>query len=277
MLWYHYHHIILSSLSSSLSLLSFSADKGFLELVILLIEIGGCDVNRKDNNGYTALHKASSKGHCSIVSFLLQKGAYIECKTNVTNNRLTPLIEASRNNHIEIIKVLIENGANIDTKNSNGRTALLVASFFNNVEAVKYLIEYGGADINVKDKGNENFFHLAISRGHIETIKLIVENNYISIDSMYHSSILVLAVIQGDIDLINILINKGADINRLEDIYGSTILHLAINNNNHIEVVKLLIKSGADINCKDQDGKSPLMEACLLGHVECRCTTRESC
>ena len=52
-----------------------------------------CDVESKDNNGWTPLHIASWKGHLSIVEYLTK-----ECKCDVESkdkNRWTPLHIAS--------------------------------------------------------------------------------------------------------------------------------------------------------------------------------------
>ena len=45
-----------------------------------LIEKENCDVEIKDDNGHTALHRASSFGHLDVVKYLIE-----ECHAKVTD------------------------------------------------------------------------------------------------------------------------------------------------------------------------------------------------
>ena len=46
-----------------------------MDMVALLLTVGGADVNATDNENRTALHSASWQGHASIVRLLLEHGA----------------------------------------------------------------------------------------------------------------------------------------------------------------------------------------------------------
>jgi hypothetical protein len=65
------------------------------------------------------------------------------------------------------------------------------------------------------------------------------------------------AVLTGDLDTINNLINSSADIINAKNDIGWTPLHTAIRNNK-IETAKYLIEKGADVNAKDRNGQTPL-------------------
>ena len=76
------------------------------------------------------------------------------------------------------------------------------------------------------------------------------------------------------IDIINILLEKGADINA-KDNYGWTPLVQAIHECEcgcececSKEVIKILLEKGADINAKDNYGRTPLMHAIQYGCSE---------
>ena len=61
------------------------------------------------------------------------------------------LIKACEDGNLENVKSIIKSGGvNINTKNSDGETALIVASSCLYLEIVRYLIK-NGADINAKD------------------------------------------------------------------------------------------------------------------------------
>ena len=57
----------------------YAADMGMFEVAADLIK-EGTDVNEKDHNGRTSLHRASRSGHPAVVQALLKAGADIEAK-----------------------------------------------------------------------------------------------------------------------------------------------------------------------------------------------------
>ena len=96
---------------------------GHLNTVKYLIQIGA-QVNVKDEiKGFTPLHIAGMKGHLEIVQCLIHHGADIEAKTK--ESKQTPLILAAGRGHLEVVKCLIDNGAQIDGKDIGGSTPLL--------------------------------------------------------------------------------------------------------------------------------------------------------
>ena len=99
---------------------------GHTEMVARLLA-AGADVEAKDNDGFTALIRASGKGHTEIVEMLLNAGADVNAKTN---DDTTALFMASYNGHIETVAKLLKKGADVNANDYDGDTALIRASFW---------------------------------------------------------------------------------------------------------------------------------------------------
>ena len=46
---------------------------------VVKTEINHCDVNSRDNAGYTPLHEACMNGHMTVAKFLIENGADLKC------------------------------------------------------------------------------------------------------------------------------------------------------------------------------------------------------
>ena len=68
-------------------------------------------------------------------------------------------------------------------------------------------------------------------------------------------------------DIVELLIAKGAYVNAKFEYDGATPLHLAAWKG-HFETAELLIAKGADVNAKDKDGETPLNWAIKNKHTE---------
>ena len=66
------------------------------------------------------------------------------------------------------------------------------------------------------------------------------------------------------LEVAELLIDKGADVNTKSDDNGDTPLHVSVNNGQS-ELVELLIAKGADVNSMNEEGQTPLD---LLSSVE---------
>ncbi len=75
------------------------------------------------------------------------------------------------------------------------------------------------------------------------------------------------AVRSGNMDLIRALLQKQPSLINAKDNFGSTPLHTAVEKGN-IRIVELLIQNGADVNAKDNEGRTPTYFAEVRGNCE---------
>ena len=81
----------------------------------------GADLNRQNDVGDTALHRAASLGKNEEVTALIKLRANLNIQNNDGN---TALYVAASYGYSEVITTLIKAGADLNIQNQNGNTAL---------------------------------------------------------------------------------------------------------------------------------------------------------
>jgi ankyrin repeat protein len=65
-------------------LLQLAAAHGYRDICELLVTIAGADVNQPDGNGMTALHYAAEHGDASVCDYLIDCGADMNARDEVS-------------------------------------------------------------------------------------------------------------------------------------------------------------------------------------------------
>lgn len=228
-------------------------------------------------------------------------------KNNLTHKNLNKknkdgqafIHQAAISNNIAAIKLLIDFGANIDIYDKNGFSPLKYACYYDNYESAELLMKYKltligyepmmlaasmnccntlrclielGGDVNgyVSDKEGYSLIHWAAQEGHVDVIKLLVERgaNPDLLDDSGHTP-LYKAASEGHADIVEYLLTCKVDIEgRLEEEFNHTTPLMIACVCNKIYIVEILIKNGANIEAKDRDGRTPLFYAALRQHRE---------
>lgn len=131
---------------NSLSSLIIASDRGNLDLVKFLIDLGE-NVNHSKSNGATSILMTATKGHIETAKVLLEAGAFVDSEDFQGNS---PLMYALVSKHEEVFELLLEHGANANHKNHEKRPLLMYAIKFGQTKASELLIKYG-VDVNEID------------------------------------------------------------------------------------------------------------------------------
>ena len=132
------------------------------------------------------------------------------------------------------------------------------------VEGVKELINDGYDPNTVLPNGN-TLLNAAILENAFKTAKYLINHKKIKIDLRNKSdeTPLMLACLRGNLDLVKLLVYRGADVNKP----GWTPLHYAASAG-HVGIMKFLIDKYAYIDASSPSGNTPLMMATLYGDEE---------
>jgi ankyrin repeat protein len=146
---------------------------------------------------------------------------------------------------------------------------------YGNIENIKKFINRG-IDVNTRNKGGVSALHMASTLGNTEIIKLLLDAGAFidSRDPTDCSTPLLEAVVKKHKDAVELLIDRGADMNAKKD-YGFTPLMTAIWWEDPI-ITTLLIKKGADTTLKSEYGLSPLTYAILEKKLDMVETLRDA-
>jgi len=180
-----------------------------------------------------------------------------------------PQLVASLKEHLRELK---KNPATIDkivpynrySTAGTADTVLQIATKYNKLEVVQALLETG-ADPNAKNsKTGRTALYYAAGFGHLEVVKaLIAKKAHINQTDNDGNMPLRSAAIHGKVDVVQALLEAGAEPNAKNSKTGLTALHEAAAYG-HLEVIEALIDARADINQTDNDGNTPLHTAVSL-------------
>uniref|UniRef100_A0A0X3P756 K Homology domain-containing protein n=1 Tax=Schistocephalus solidus TaxID=70667 RepID=A0A0X3P756_SCHSO len=235
------------------------------EAVKLFLSSGECDVNEIGIDGETVLACAVSKNAVPIVELLLQRGADPNPKEKKVES--VPLIEAAKDGHTDVVRLLLQYGASVSQVSNNGYTALHYAATNGHLDCVRLLLQYK-SPLEVQNENGHTPLMEAASNGHIEVARCLIEHGaYINTYSTeFKESALTLASYKGHADMVNFLLENGADHEHRTDEMHTPLMEAAMEG--HVEVARLLLAHGANVNIPQDSFESPLTLAACGGHTE---------
>lgn len=242
--------------------LIYACVKGNVDISKLLIE-KGCDVNKQSNSGLSAFHVACKSGNIELINLLIENGADIHAVNNEAKNAyyfatkieiltllhnknvslsvvdkdgLSPILFSAKNGHYPKFSFILEHFKDYDPNEATkgGETAILFCAesqLYQQELMVADLIKLG-ADVNKKDKCDMSPLHHCASNNHVKIATVILDH----------------------VDENN---RQIANINATEPCLGNTPLQLACGNG-HLDMIKLLLLKGADINFVNPKGLTAL-------------------
>lgn len=224
----------------------------------------GAEPDAVDREGRTPLSWAAEKGFVEVVKILLQKRVNLEHRRDPPG--FTPLVyAAAENEDTTVMKLLLQAGAQVVYKDKDQVTALQGAISRERPAAVELLLMKGAKIPGDQSAVSGWVLGWAASKGHWDVVKQLLNTG---VDVEYkggeNRTALSWAAEAGNQELVGLLLDKGAN-SEAKDNDGQTPLFYAVGN---IEVVKLMLARGANQDAKDKYGRTPLSRAEARGYKD---------
>lgn len=256
-------------------------------LVEMLIDRGGLTPEDEMNSYFAS---SVQRGWYNITKRLIEKGANLEYKPM---QRPVPLLIVSiMMDHFDIAELLIQKGANVNARGDDQSCALHYTRQEEHLPIVKSLLA-AGADVSATDAHGCQPLMFAESAVIVEILlangahyehstdwcttalqKAVVQHRFDTAKALLQagastrasdgSDMVHFACQSGDVRIVELLLDYGADISSSNSLGMSTLFIAAIGG--RLPIVKLLLERGANVDEGYQDGYTPLMMAARIGH-----------
>ncbi|XP_077393477.1 uncharacterized protein ankrd50l [Festucalex cinctus] len=261
--------------------------QGHLDVLIVLldwvriqdVQTATTMLEHADTDGWTALRSAAWAGHGEVVRLLLDAGADVD---GCDAEGRTALRAAAWGGHEETVLILIGYRAQVNKADCKGRTALIAAAYMGHHEVVEVLLDHK-AQVDLADGDGRTALSVAAlciptavgNQGYGQVANLLLERGanpgHRDNDGM---TPLLLAAYEGHDDIVELLLDAGADVDETAgprgDVPASAALTplLAAAAMGHMKTVSRLLFWGAAVDAIDAEGRTALSLAAARGSAE---------
>lgn len=187
-----------------------------------------------------------------LIIVMILVGPLGVCMSNSGHTLQEKFLIAAEKGDIVLVESILDRGVNINYAPEDGYTALSIATQSGNISLVKLLLKH-----NANPEGNDNYpnapVYFAIVNNHPEVIEILIESgvnpNY-AWSKTEGGTLLTNAAQFGLIEVVTLLVNRGADVNftgygEFSALYRSIIY-------DHLSVAVYLVNNGAKLNENDK-------------------------
>lgn len=243
---------------------------GHFEIVKALVN-KGAEINVNRGVFGSALHAAARRGHFDIVKFLTGRGADIHARSRMAGSVLASSIGPGED---QCFHFLLSKGA---LKTDDGETALIRAAAYNRWDLCYLLLNHGASihasapgdtDASPLQAASQSALHLQAGGdfpNRFELIERLLDLGAdINASGGSYGNALQRACRNGDIHLVKVLLDKGADVNVTDGKNKGALQYSLQAGRNRLDIMKLLLSNGANVNAQSTEGNA-FHTACRMG------------
>lgn len=224
----------------------------------------GVAIESADRHSLPPLWTAVEKDDIEMEALLLSAGADVTVKRKVLGPALnetrdwTVFFVAVNNSNLQMVSLLILHGADVNQFDDLRNSPLSVAIFNADADVAVLLIDSGAQLRETSDEAprglwpdedSNDLFAVATQTGNCELVRTLIESGVVpqstTLDVTYACGLLSKSIAKGDVQMVNLLVEKGYDVNP-HVFYRSKPLALAITNKD-VDMVTALLHLGAAI------------------------------
>ncbi|XP_068604142.1 ankyrin repeat and SAM domain-containing protein 6-like [Brachionichthys hirsutus] len=201
----------------------------------------------------TPLMVASQHGHEAAVRLLLEWGANVNFSQRTTG--WGPLMVAALGGKVSVAQQLVERGADPDRVNVLSKTAFELAMQLKQRDVKAYLDSITTVRPQTDDERRRPDVFSALKLGNSQLVKEILEDDPAQVNSSNQegASPLMVAAVSGQLEVVQLMVEKSADVDKQDGVHGWSALMQATYHGNKA-IVKYLLSQGADVNLRAKNG-----------------------
>ncbi|MEQ2220100.1 Ankyrin repeat and SAM domain-containing protein 6 [Ilyodon furcidens] len=215
--------------------------------------VGGGGGGGRDFMDVTALMVASQHGHEATVCLLLEWGSDVNFSQKTTG--WGPLMAATLSGKEAVAQQLVERGADPDRVNVLSKTSFELAMQLKQRDIKAYLDSITTVRPQTDDERKRPDVFSALKLGNSQLVKDILEEDPAQVNSFNQdgASPLMMAAVSGQLEVVQLMVEKKADVDKQDSVHGWTALMQATYHGNK-DIVKYLLGQGADVNLRAKNG-----------------------
>ena len=212
------------------------------------------DVNGSRADGETALQWAAYQDDLETVELLIGAGAELDAANDYG---VTALSLACTNRSDPMVRMLLEAGANPNVSQSTGETVLMTCARTGSLASVRLLLSRGADPNGREPRWEQTALMWALASGHSQVARTLVEHGAaVQARSRGGFTPLLFAVQQGDLESVQVLLARGADLAYATPEHGNALTVASASG--HEALGLFLLEEGADPNRPDAHGVTAL-------------------